>query len=184
MILANKGFQIDNFLIPPFELHEGEIIRLCLYGGSHFFEFEDQLVKILTGLNPHPDVTIHQKMVFAEPIWPHGFKEFIYPLTIKRYLRQHAKFEDLKIFSGLDDVKPNTKIITLPGNQRKWISIASKLSYNKNIIFDLVGQDPLGAMKTLEVMKSLSEKGYSALFLDNFDDPEVSFDKEYYIEKI
>ncbi|WP_044213129.1 hypothetical protein [Flammeovirga sp. OC4] len=185
MILSNEGFEIGDFIIPSFKLNEGEIIRLCLYGGSHFFPLVDELTKIFMGINPSPRVKLFQKIAFAEHIYPHGFKEYFYPLTIERYLKQNgqANFEDLKLFSGLDYITANTKIATLPGNQRKWLSIVSKLSLTKNIIFDLVGQDPMGATTTLKVIKSLLDQGYSAIFLDNFDDLEMKFDREYYIKE-
>ncbi|MEH0157093.1 hypothetical protein V6R21_23430 [Limibacter armeniacum] len=185
MILSNEGFEIGDFIIPSFKLNEGEIIRLCLYGGSHFFPLEDELTKILMGIIPNPHIKLFQKIAFAEHVYPHGFKEYFCPLTIERYLKQNgqANFEDLKLFSGLDYTSPKTKVVTLPGNQRKWLSIVSKLSLTKNIIFDLVGQDPMGATITLEVIKSLLDQGYSAIFLDNFDDLEMKFDQEYYIKE-
>jgi len=40
MLIESKGIRADNFYIPPFELNQGEIVVLCLFGGQHFYETE------------------------------------------------------------------------------------------------------------------------------------------------
>jgi len=68
MILQSIGFKIGQFFIPPFELREGELIGICLYGGSHFFDLEKELVALFTQKIKHPNLVVEQPFRFVEPI--------------------------------------------------------------------------------------------------------------------
>lgn len=186
MIAKSEGFEIENFRIPPFELNEGELIRLCLYGGGHFFDLEMELVNLFSGKYEHSKLTMNQNMEFVEHIKTKGLRDSIFPLTVGKYLSKNgqATTEELKKAFRLDYISSKTKVKTLAGNPRKWLSLISKLSRPDKIIFDVVGQDPLGAEKTVEFIKEYIDKGGAAILLDNYEDLESKCVKNLKVEII
>lgn len=185
MIAKSEGFKLGNFRIPSFELNEGELIRLYVSGEGHFFDLEMELIKLFSGECKHSKLTMNQNMEFVEHIKTNGLRDSIFPLTVGNYLtkNEQATTEELKKAFGLDYIFPKTKVKTLAGNPRKWLSLISKLSKTDKVIFDLVGQDPLGAKKTVEFIKRYTDKGGAAILLDNFDTEDISVTKHYEIEK-
>lgn len=187
MIIAkSEGFEIGNFRIPPFELNKGELISICLFGGGHFFDLEMELVKHFTGVNIHSKLTMNQNLEFVEHIKTNGLRNSVFPLTVGKYLVKNglATTEELKKAFGLDYISSKTKIKNLAGNPRKWLSLISTLSKTDKIVFDLVGQDPLGAEKTVEFIKKYTDKGGAAILLDNFEDLEPKCVKNLKVEII
>lgn len=186
MIAKSEGFEIGNFRIPPFELNEGELISICLFGGGHFFDLKMELVKLFAGININSKLTMNQKMEFIEHIKTNGLRNSVFPLTVGKYLGKNgqATTEGLKKAFGLDYISSKTKIKNLAGNPRKWLSLISTLSKTDKIVFDLVGQDPLGAEKTVEFIKRHTDKGGAAILLDNFEDCNLKFTQNLKVEKV
>lgn len=186
MVAKSKGFDIGNFRIPPFELNEGELISICLFNGGHFFDLEMKLVKLFTGFHPNPNFILYHTIEFVEHIKTNRFRESIFPMTVGKYLSKNgnAKVEELKKNFGLDYVSSKTKVKTLAGNPRKWLSLISTLSKTDKIVFDLVGQCPLGAEKTMEFIKKYTDKGGAAILLDGFEDSEPKCTKYLKAEKL
>lgn len=75
---------------------------------------------------------------------------------------------------------PKTKINNLPGNPRKQLSLYSTLSKTNNIMFDFIGQDPLGAKETYEIVKNEVLRGGSAILFETFQN--MKNDCSMYIE--
>ena len=186
MIAKSEGFEIGNFRIPSFELSDGELVRLCLFSGGHFFDLEMELVKLFSGKYEHSKLTLNQNMEFVEHIKTNGLRDSIFPLTVGKYLSKNgqATTKELEKAFALDYISSQTKVKTLAGNPRKWLSLISTLSRTDKIIFDLVGQDPLGAEKTVEFIKRYTDKGGAAILLDNFDDIEPKCSKNLKVEII
>lgn len=185
MIARSEGFEIGNFRIPPFELREGELISICLFSGEHFFDLEMKLANLFAGITTHSKLTINQNMEFVEHIKTNGFKNSIFPLTVGKYLSKNgqAKTEELKRTFGLDYISSKTKVNTLAGNPRKWLSIISSFSKSDKIVFDMVGQDPRGAQKTMEIVGEFVKKGGTAILIDNFDEKYTDITRYYQVEK-
>ena len=51
MIIESKGIEIDEFYIPPFELNNGDLIVICLWGGGHYHNLK---IIIRIGFNERP----------------------------------------------------------------------------------------------------------------------------------
>ncbi|KXX66940.1 hypothetical protein [Flammeovirga sp. SJP92] len=187
MIVKCKGFTIGKFKIPPFELNEGELLRIYLCSGGGFLELEKELVKLFTGERNIPELEIHHDLTFVDRIKESKLRSIFFPMTVEKYIKHKGKPDsDIsnRIYQIDDFIKPKTKIITLPGNHMKWLSLLTVFSKSNKIIFDLLGQDPLGVEKTLGLVNESIIRGGSAILLDNFDDLETKSDKFIRAEKI
>lgn len=184
MIVKSEGFEIGGFRIPPFELKEGELIQICLFGGGHFYDLEMELVNLFRGLQTNPSLTIYQKMEFVEHIKTTGWRNLIFPLTVGKYLKNNgsATVEELKRAFELDKVSSKTKVDSLAGNPRRWLSLISTLSKSNKIVFDLGGQDPFGAEKTMAFIRQFTDQGGAAILLDNGDALEPKCTKHIKVE--
>jgi len=172
ILIKSNGITFRNFYIPPFELFEGEIIVICIYGGEHFFDLEMHLKSIFEGKIQDENVVVNQKLSFVEYIRESEFRRIIHPITVKEYLKKHANLSNhyaSKIFD-IEWIKPQTKINQLPGNPKKHLSLYSTLSKSNNIMLDIIGQDPKGVIETFKIIEKETQNGGSAIIFDNFDD--------------
>jgi hypothetical protein len=182
MLIENKGIRRSNFYIPSFDLKEGEIIVLYLYNGQHFHETEMLLKDIFTGKTKNENVIVHKKITFVEHFKEPAHRRLFYPVTVKEYLKKNAELSSpfaTRIYEN-KWINEKTKINTLPGNSRRLLSLYTTLSWTKDIVFDLVGQDPIGAELTYKTVKEVVREGGSAILLDCFED--MKYDCNKYIE--
>jgi len=185
MIAKCKGLNIGKFRIPPFELNEGELIGIHLYHGQHFYDLEMELMTLFTGQKTNPELEVYQKLEFVERFKESKFRSTFFPMTVRQYLKSKGKpnSEELNRIYEIDDyIRPNTKVNTLAGNLTKWLSLFATLSKSNKIIFDVAGQDPLGAEKTLDIVNEYVEEGGAAILLDNFDDSKTKCTKFIRVE--
>ncbi len=56
----------------------------------------------------------------------------------------------------------------LAGTPKKLLSLYTTLSHTNNILFDVAGQDPVGAEKTYTIVKEVVQNGGSAILFDCF----------------
>ncbi|MFS4473968.1 hypothetical protein [Chryseobacterium sp. T20] len=172
ILIENKGIQTDMFYVPPFTLNEGEIIIINLFNGSHFHETKMFLKDLFCGKTNHESIIIHKKMTFAEHFRESNFRDIFYPMTVGEYLRKNANPVSpyaTKIYET-EWINKKIKVNTLAGNPRRLLTLYAALSKTKNIIFDLVGQDPDGAKETYKIVQEVVKKGGSAILLDGYDD--------------
>jgi len=180
MIAKCDGVEIGNFRIPPFQLNKGDFICICLYGGRHFYDLEMELVKLFTKQKTNTNLKMNQKMQFVEHFYESRLKSFFSPTTVGQYLKTNGKVDMeilSRIYEVLDYITPKTKVNTLAGNPRKWLSLFTTLSKSDKIVFDLAGQDVLGAEQTIDFVKEYTDKGGAAILLDNHEDSETKCTK-------
>ncbi len=67
-------------------------------------------------------------------------------------------------------VTRKTRINKLGGTQRKLLNLYVTLSKTKDIVFDVAGLDPQGALLTFKMVEETVKDGGSAILLDGFDD--------------
>lgn len=172
MIVESKGIKTDTYYIPPFELRDGELVVIYLYGGAHYHDLKTELVNLFTGKTRNDNVTIFRPLAFVEHFKESAFRRLFYPVTVGEYLSKNAKSNNhfaTKIYD-IDWISEKTKVNTLAGNVRKLLCLYSTLSNTKDIVFDLVEQDPQGALETYKIVKDTIRKGGSAILLDWTDD--------------
>ena len=181
MIAKCDGLKIGKFLIPAFELNEGELVGLYLYNGTHLYDLEMELVEIFTGQKTHEGVKLNEPLMFVEHFKESKIRSLLFPTTVQKYLsyKERKNTEELERIYDIEYIKPNTRVITLAGNPRKWLSLFATLSHLDKIIFDLVGQDPVGAEKTLDYVREFTKRGGAAILLAHFDESEAECSKFY-----
>ena len=185
MIAKCSGFTIGKYKIPPFELNKGELVGIHLHSGAHFFDLEMELVNLFMAKKAVSELELNQKFEFVEYFRGHKWQNFFYPVTVNRYLKTHGnpKSKDLyKVYEIDDYINPKTKVISLAGTPRKLLSLFTALSKSHYIVFDLVGVDPSGAEKILDIVNDYVRKGKTAILLDNYDDYEPKCTKFLRVE--
>ena len=172
IVLENKGIKTDAFYIPPFVLHEGEIVVLFLYNGQHFYDTEMYLKDIFCGNVKHENVTLHKNMTFVDFFRESNFKDIFFPSTINRYLDKHADLSNPFLVKLFNDkyVTRKTRMNKLGGTQRKLLNLYVTLSKTKDIVFDVVGLDSQGALLTFNLVEETVKNGGSAILFDGFND--------------
>lgn len=186
MIIRNNGIKTDTFYIPPFELNQGEIVVICLYNGSHFFETEMFLKDLFTGNKISENVFLSQEMTFVEHFVEPKLRRLFYPITVGEYLRKNANLNNpyaSKIYEN-KWISEKTKVNHLTGTPRKLLSLFATISRTNNIIFDLVALDPKGSEEVYEIAKELVKTGGSAILLDSSKDMMDHCDKYIEVEWI
>lgn len=186
-ILKCKGFEwkgpsylSSRLIIPSFELREGEIITLQLGNGGHFEPLEKELVTIFSGKKAIQEVSVSQKLKFAEHIKYNSLLEAFCPLTIERYCEKNAV--QLPEFSPLSNapLNPRDRVFDLDGSTRRWLSIYNALHQCNNMMFDLMGVGPDGAQTIYQYVEDFVAQNHgSALLLNNFNDMAESYNKHY-----
>jgi hypothetical protein len=181
-MIQSNGLTIDKFYIPPFTVNKGEMVVIELPNGAPFMEALFKFVDVLTRRVHVSNVIIDADFKFADHFVESRWLSFFRPMTIGRYIKRHANPADQNIgrIYDLCDVKPSTQIVRLPGTQRKLLSILTALSWTNNIIFDLMGVDPMGGMRAYSLAKEIVSNGGSVILLDNCD--EFKNDCSWYVK--
>lgn len=182
LIIENKGIKTDQYLIPPFDLHKGEIVVIYLYNGAHLYNVEQHLVNIFTGNTSDPNVKLHHPLTFVPHFRQSRLRDIFRRITVGEYLRKNALPSSAftnKIYENKFITK-RTNVDTLAGNPRKLLSLYSVLSKTNLIIFDLHGQDPEGAAQAYKIVKEEINNGGAAILLDGYKD--MKTDCTTYIE--
>ena len=183
MIAECKGIQVGKFWIPPFKLDKGEVTGILLYGGSHFYDLERELINIFSGVIENQNFINYESLTYVENFRESRLRRIFYPTTVKEFIKFNGRENEVsnKIYE-IDFIKPKTKVNTLAGNPRRQLTLYTALSYTNKLIFDLVGQDPLGAQETFEIVKKHINNDGAAILLDNFDDMEANCTKYFRVE--
>jgi hypothetical protein len=172
MILESKGIKTDKYYIPPFELQEGEIVVIYLYGGAHYYDLKMELVDIFTGKIKNACVNIIRPLTFVKYFIEPAFRRIFYPVTVSEYLKRNGNSKSnfaTKIYDNKCITK-KTKVHSLAWNLRRLLCLYSTLSKTTDIVFDVAGLDPKGAEETYQIVKENIKNGGSAIFIDWTDD--------------
>lgn len=172
MLVESKGIRTDKYYIPPFELRDGELVVIFLYGGAHYYDLKMELVDIFTRKTKNDNVNIFRPLTFVEHFKESTFRRLFYPVSVGEYLKKNGNSKNnfaSKIYD-IDCISKKTKVNTLASNLRKLLCLYSTLSKKTDIVFDLAGQDPQGALETYKIVKETIRNGGSAILVDWADD--------------
>ncbi|KUJ59692.1 hypothetical protein AR687_21755 [Flavobacteriaceae bacterium CRH] len=177
VVLENKGIKTDTYYIPPFVLHEGEIIVLYLYNGKHLYDAEIFLRDIFCGKIKHENVILYKKMTFVEYFKRSYFRDTFFPLTVKRYFKKNANLKSRLSKKIFEDkwkwITPETKLEKIPGTPKKLLTLYAALSKTKDIVFDLGALDDEGYEYSFKAIEEIvKQDGGSAILLHCFDNME------------
>jgi hypothetical protein len=177
LILKCEGMCIDKFTIPPFDLYEGELITLFLYGGAHFQGLKTALVDIFTGKTKNSACSVIEALTYVggSPFKENSFKQLFFPATIDSYIKS-KNIENNSIAKriyNLNGITPKRKVCTLGCTERKLLYLYTTLSDTNKIVFDFLGQDLRGSIETFNIVEEFVLKGGAVILLDCFENEDI-----------
>ncbi|WP_294965112.1 hypothetical protein [uncultured Flavobacterium sp.] len=179
LIIENKGIRTKEYFIPPFELREGELVILYLYGGAHFEIIKTELVRVFTGKIKNENVNVAKSLTYVDYFRESKFRSLFFPVRVGEYLKKKANLESKfiqKIYE-IPWIKKKTKINELHWNSKRLLSLYATFSKTKYIIFELAGLGPVDAKENYDIVRNEIRKGGSAILLDWAPDMKDDCDK-------
>jgi hypothetical protein len=172
MLLRFPEQNIHNFIIPAFQINEGEIAVIDLWGGALFSPFLSEIKDLLRSQTPKSNVEIDPRFRFVEHFLDGLFRFYFFPATISRYHQKYAN-KDNPIYKEIYQIPWLTKKIkvhTLAGTAKRKLEVYTALSSTNLLIFDLVGVDPKGGKEIFEIVKQAIVPNGAAIILDHCDE--------------
>ncbi|MEO1417303.1 MAG: hypothetical protein AAFW00_18605 [Bacteroidota bacterium] len=186
MIVQSTELKIGEWLIPEFELKPGELIGICLYSGAHVWEVYPELIDLLTGRKMHLGVRLTAPLKWIKRFKENRFKRVFFPTTVKDYLAKNGK-PDPKLLRRIlekEKISNTTHMKALNFNSQKWLTFISMFSQSNQIVFDMMGQDPIGRVYTLDLVKEFVSQGGAAIWIDWIEMSGLECTRVYPIERL
>lgn len=172
MLIRFPEQNFNNFIVPAFQINEGEIVVIELPGGALFQPLLSEIKNILTGAAAGNPVEINSEFGFVEHFKESFFNHYFSPTTIGSYHQKYANKCNL-VYEKIYDTPGLTrqiKINTLAGNMRKKLALYTTLSWTNRLIFDLAGVDPKGGINIFGVVKQAIIPNGAAILIDHCDE--------------
>lgn len=179
LLIESKGIKTEQYFIPPFELREGELVVIYLYGGAHFQNIKTGLVNIFTGKTKNENIRVEKTLTYVDYFRESKFRRFSFPVRVDEYLRKNANL-DSKFIQKLYEnpwINRKTKINELSWNTKGLLSLYATFSKTKYIVFELAGQGPVDAKETFDIVRNEIKEGGSAILIDWAEDMKENCDK-------
>ncbi len=168
LVIKSKGIRTNEYYIPPFELREGELVVLYLYGGAPFQNVKIDLLNIFTGKIKNENVTVAKPLTYVDYFKESRFRSLFFPVRVDEYLRKNANLQSKfieKIYE-MPWVNKNTKINDLYWSSKRLLALYATFSKTKHIVFELAGQGPVDGKETYDIVRNEIKRGGSAILLD------------------
>lgn len=168
LLIESKGIKTSEYFIPPFELRKGELLLIHIYGTAYFYEMKAELTDIFTGKIQHENIKVVQPLTFAENFKESRFERIFNSITVSRYLKRNTNLHEdsePKIFEE-NGISKKDKVKSLDYSQKKLLSLYSLFTKTRNIVFDLSGEGPVGAIKTFDFVKDQIKNDGAAILID------------------
>jgi hypothetical protein len=184
MLISFPEQNFNNFIIPAFQINEGEIVVIELSGGALFRSLLSEIKNILTGAESPAE--INSKFRFVEHFKQSFLNYHFSPVTIGKYHQKYANIHNPvyeKIYNTPSLTK-RTKVNTLAGDVRKKLELYTTLSWTNHLIVDLTGVDPKGGTDLFGIVKQAIMPNGAAILIDlcdEFKDQCTTFVKVNYI---
>lgn len=125
IVLENKGIKTDSFYVPPFDLREGEVVVLYLFGGGYYYDTEMFLKDIFCGNIKHENITTNKRMMFVDYFRESNFRDVFFPSRVNRYMKKATDLNNPFLVKLFEDkyVTRETKMNKLGGTQQKLLSL-------------------------------------------------------------
>ncbi len=172
MLIDFKGLKTEDHIIPPFQLNQGEMVLVYLYGGGHYYPLKSALKNVLTRRINDEQITIHEPLLFVDYFKEPTFRKMLYPVTVGEYIKKNGGPNEAiahKIYAE-NQITESTRVNTLNVLQRKLLSLYVTVSKTKNIIFDLDGLSAQSSEYAYRIVKNFVKDGLSAIYIDWCDE--------------
>jgi hypothetical protein len=186
MLISFPKQNFNNFIIPAFQINEGEIVIIELPGGALFQPLLSKLKSMLTGTVADRNVEINSEFRFVEHFQENFLNYHFAPVTIGKYHQKHANKHNLiyeKIYNT-PSLATRTKVNTLATDVRKKMELYTTLSWTNRLILDLTGVNPKGGTDLFGLVKQAIMPNGAAILIDlcdEFKDQCTAFIKVNYI---
>ncbi|QJB36415.1 hypothetical protein HF324_00475 [Chitinophaga oryzae] len=189
LILENKGISAAEWFIPPFRIHEGELVVLNLKNPIYGPAVQDFFVDIITGKATHPAVAVHHPLTYVSPFRQSWFRRRFNPMSVATYLEKNvdpASEYAGKIYEHRDmcganyRIRPHTKVHTLLGGPRKLLALCATLGRHRYIAYDIRAVGPESVYIIHDMVKKHVSGGGTALLIEYYD--ELRNDCSRYVE--
>jgi len=186
MLISFPEQNFNNFIIPAFQINEGEIVVIELSGGALFQPLLSKLKSLLTGTVADSPIEINSEFRFVEQFRESFLNYHFAPVTIGKYHQKHAN-KDNPVYEKIyntPSLARNTKVNTLAGDVRRKLELYTTLSWTNHLIFDLTSADPKGGTDLFGVVKQAITPNGAAILIDlcdEFKDQCSTFVKVNYI---
>ena len=107
------------------------------------------------GATGHFELNVFKPLTFAENFKESRLERIFNPVTVGKYLKRNAALYDEsepEIFEE-NGFSKKDKVKNLDYSQKKLLSLYSLFTKTRNIVFDLSGEGPVGAIKTFDFVK-------------------------------
>ncbi|MFC0516407.1 hypothetical protein ACFFGT_19525 [Mucilaginibacter angelicae] len=172
MLIRFPEQNFNNFIVPAFQINEGEIVVIELPGGALFRPLLSEIKNMLTGAVAGSPVEINSEFRFVEHFKESFFNSCFSPVTIGSYHQKYANRPNLvyeKIYSTPGLTK-RAKVNTLTVDVKKKLELYTTLSWTNRLIFDLASVDPKGGTEIFGIVKhAIMPKG-AAILIDHCDE--------------
>lgn len=162
----------NNFIVPSFQINEGEIVVIELPGGALFHPLLSEIKNTLTGSTADSPVEVNSDFRFVEHFKESFFNSYFSPITIGNYHQKYANKPNPvyeKIY-GTPWLTKRIKVNTLAGDMRKKLALYTTLSWTNRLIFDLAGVDPKGGAEIFGIVKQAIMPNGAAILIDHCDE--------------
>ncbi|KAF2341204.1 hypothetical protein [Flavobacterium tistrianum] len=186
LLIESKGIRTKEYFIPPFELREGELVILYLYGGAHFHGVKTELVNIFTGKVKNENVTVIKPLTYVDYFRESKFRSLFFPIRVGEYLKKKANLESefiQKIYE-IPWINKKTKINELYWKSKGLLSLYATFSKTKYIVFELAGLGPVDAKENYDIVRNEIKNGGAAILVDWAEDMRDNCDKFITLEWI
>jgi hypothetical protein len=179
LLIESKGIRTDQYFIPPFELREGELVVLYLYGGPHFQSIKTELVNIFIGKIEDENIIVTKPLTYVDYFKESKFRSLFFPVKVDEYLKENANLESKfiqKIYE-IPWINKKMRIKELNWNTKRLLALYATFSKTKYIVFELAGQGPDDAKEMYDIVRNEIRKGGSAILIDWASDMKDHCDK-------
>lgn len=182
LIASCSGTKIGKYWIPPFEIHEGNLVGLFFYGDYTVIDLQNYLMNIFTGKKSCKGIVV-QKPLHELSFYKATWKDYFFPMTVKRFINAYIDKSLFDLNLGISESE-NLKVKDLLPGQQKLLLLYKMLSQTNKIAFSLNGSDPVSLDLFLKHVRTfLDKRGGVYILMDHFDYKEVC-DKYYEVKMI
>lgn len=174
LVLESEGFEINNFIIPAFVLHSGEMLRFIIQqtfsqsntNDNQALDVKTFQYQILGGTNDN--VQLYQQInpiLFNDKKSLYSYRNI---RTVSDYLKGVLEMSDENITEVLEafEIKPGYKMKYLVATHKKLLQIIGGLNVDDNIMFDYAGLSLHTSMQLTRYIESKLGISKSAIGFD------------------
>ncbi len=182
MILENKGVQLGPFFVPPFHMHQGELVGICFYNGPYSIEPMQAFLSMVLD-NDSQEINTWVSFEEATAIRHRRWWQLARPKCVKGMLSGHTDraLSELKGF-GAAYLSADKKINHCDLFELKLLSLWLAFEKTAPVVFNLAGLGPMGVERCLKFVKSRVEAGSAALLLDFWENSAAFCNQFYTVE--